>query len=178
MRGSQFVFNYVQLLYYKCHKINFICGGSYIDSRDWIKNKKVTTNPVSKKDSKCFQYLLTLSFNILCLNYKEIGKNTERTTKIKLFINKYNWEGINFPSEKVDWKKFEKNNVTIALNVLYVKKEKIYPAYVSKHNLNREKQVILLMVVNGEKWYYLAVKKLKIFLRGMLHIGEMKFIAW
>ena len=34
------------------------------------------------------------------------------------------------------------------------------------------------MVVNGEKWYYLAVKKLKIFLRGMLHIGEMKFIAW
>ena len=31
-------------------------------------------------------------------------------------------------------KKIEKNNVTIALNVLYVKKEKIYPAYVSKHN--------------------------------------------
>ena len=29
--------------------------------------------------------------------------------------------------------KFEKNNVTIALNVLYAKKEKIYPAYVSKN---------------------------------------------
>ena len=44
----------------------------------------------------------------------------------------------------------EKNNVTIALNVLYAKKEKIHPAYISKHNSNREKQVILLMVSNGE----------------------------
>ena len=46
-------------------------------------------------------------------------KNTERITKIKPFINKYNWEGMNFPSEKDDQKKFEKNSVTIALNVLY-----------------------------------------------------------
>ena len=34
---------------------------------------------------------------------------------------------------------FEKNNVTITLNVLYAKKEKICPADVSKHNSNREK---------------------------------------
>ena len=34
---------------------------------------------------------------------------------------------------------FEKNNVAIAINVLYAKKEKIYPAYVSRHNINREK---------------------------------------
>ena len=40
MRGSEFVFDYVQLLYYKCHKINLNCGGSYMDSPDWIKNKK------------------------------------------------------------------------------------------------------------------------------------------
>ena len=35
-------------------------------------------------------------------------------------------------------KKFEKNNVTITLNVLHAEKEKIYPAYISKHNLNGE----------------------------------------
>ena len=50
-------------------------------------------------------------------------------------------------------------NVTIAL-VLYAKKEKIYPTYVLKHNSNLEKQVILLMIPNGEKWHYLAVKRL------------------
>ena len=46
--------------------------------------------------------------------------------------------------------KNEKNNLTIALNVLYAKKEKIYPAYVSKHIINLEKQVILLMIPNVE----------------------------
>ena len=40
IKGSEFVFGYVQLLYYKCHKINFNRGGSYIDSPDWTKNNK------------------------------------------------------------------------------------------------------------------------------------------
>ena len=44
--------------------------------------------------------------------------------KIKPFINKFELEGINFPSEKDDWKNLQKNNVAIALNVLYAKKEK------------------------------------------------------
>ena len=48
-------------------------------------------------------------------------------------------------------KKVEKNNVTIALNILYAKKVKRDPAYVSKHNSNREKQVIILMIPNGER---------------------------
>ena len=51
MKGSDFVFDYVQLLYYKCHKINFNRGGSYIDSPYWIKNKKATINPTNKKDN-------------------------------------------------------------------------------------------------------------------------------
>ena len=40
MKNSKFAFNYVHLLHYKCHKINANCGGSYIDSSDWIKSKK------------------------------------------------------------------------------------------------------------------------------------------
>ena len=39
----------------------------------------------------------------------------------------------------------------IPLNVLDAKKEKIYPAYISKHSTKREKQVILLMIPNGEE---------------------------
>ena len=40
MRGSGFIFYSVQLMYYKCHKVNFERGGSYIDSPDWIKKEK------------------------------------------------------------------------------------------------------------------------------------------
>ena len=38
-------------------------------------------------------------------------------------MNKYNWEGINLLSKKRDWKKIEKNNVAVTLNVLYAKKD-------------------------------------------------------
>ena len=131
MKGSEFFFDCVQLLYYKCHKINSNRSGSYIESLDWTKNKKATTRLSIKK--------IISSFNTLnsSFNYEEIKKAPQRIKKIKLFKNKYNWERINFPSEKDDWKKCEKNNVTIALNVLYSLKEKTYPAYVSKYNSNR-----------------------------------------
>ena len=70
----------------------------------------------------------------VALNHEEIGKHAERITKVKPFTNKYKWKGINFPSEKDDWKIFEKNNVAISVNVLYVKKENLYFSYVSKYN--------------------------------------------
>ena len=58
--------------------------------------------------------------------------------------------------------------MAIALNVLYVKKEKLYPANVSKYNSNHEKQVILLLISNGEKqWHYLALKRLSALLTGV-----------
>ena len=41
MRGSDFIFDSVQLLYYKCNKINFKHDGPYIDSPDWIKKAAI-----------------------------------------------------------------------------------------------------------------------------------------
>ena len=103
MKGSEFVFNHVQLLYHKSYKVNLNLAGSYIDSPDWTKSKKATINPINKIDNKCFQYAVTVA-----LIYVEIKRNRQKITKIKSFINKYNWEGINFSSQKDDWRKFEK----------------------------------------------------------------------
>ena len=44
-------------------------------------------------------------------------RNKKRSTK-----NIKNCEGINYPSEKDEWKKIESNNLTIVLNALYIKK--------------------------------------------------------
>ena len=44
MRGSDFIFDSVQLMHYKCHKVNFIPGDSCHDSPNWIKKKKATIN--------------------------------------------------------------------------------------------------------------------------------------
>ena len=59
-----------------------------------------------------------------------------------------------------DWIKFKQNNVTIALNILYVpyNTEQICRTCKSKYNNERENQVILLMITDGKKWHYLALK--------------------
>ena len=87
--------------------------------------------------------MLAICCNSCLKSWRNLKRDTGRITKIKLLINEYNFEEINYPSEKGDWKIFEKNNLKIALNVLHAKKEKIYRIFVSKHNSNRENKVIL-----------------------------------
>ena len=53
IRGSEFVFDSVDLLHYNLPKISLNKGGSYIDSPKWLKIKKVTINP-KNDDDKCF----------------------------------------------------------------------------------------------------------------------------
>ena len=155
MKDSDFEFDGVNFLYYDFNKISINRGGSYIDSSKWLKDKKSTINP-KNNDHKCFQYAVTLA-----LNLDKIKKNRQRKPKIKSFIKQYNWKDIDFPSTSKDWKKFELNN-EIALNILYVphNTKKIQVAYKSRHNLTGEKQIILLMISNGENWHYLVVKNL------------------
>ena len=42
MRESDFIFDLVRLMHYKCHKVSFKHSDSYIDSPNWIKEKKAT----------------------------------------------------------------------------------------------------------------------------------------
>ena len=53
MRGSEFEFDGIHLLYYDFNKISLNIGGSYIESAKWIKDKKSTINP-KNNDYKCF----------------------------------------------------------------------------------------------------------------------------
>ena len=101
MKSSNFIFDFNNLLHYKCHKRNLECGGSNADSPDWINNKKATTNPVYD-DNKCLRSAATVTSN-----YEEIEQDSGRIRKIKIFL-KSNWGGISYPSRKDDWKKFEK----------------------------------------------------------------------
>ena len=114
IKGSEPVFDSVDLLYYKLHKISLNGSGSYIDSPKWLKYKKATIN-AKNNDDKCFQYAVTVA-----LNYEQTKKKPQRITKIKSFYDQYNWKERNFPSHKNDWNEFEKNNKTIALDILYV----------------------------------------------------------
>ena len=86
MRRSNFIFDSVQLMYFKCHKVNCKRGGSYIDSPDQKKKKKATINPKNTDDKS------------VAFDYEESEWNPEITSNIPL-ITKYNWKGINYPSK-------------------------------------------------------------------------------
>ena len=62
MKGSELLFDSVDLLYYKLHKISLKRGGSYIDSPEWLKDKKATIHLKNNCD-KCFQYSITVALN-------------------------------------------------------------------------------------------------------------------
>ena len=95
----------------------------------------------------------------------------------RLNLDKYNLKEIDFLSHSRDWKKFESNNKSVALNILYVphNTEKIRHAYKSKYNLKRENQVIFLMITDGEKWHYLAIKSLPALFRGITSKHDRDF---
>ena len=80
MRGSEFTFDGVNALYYDLNKISLSRGKSYTYYPEWLKNKKVTTNP-KNNDNRCFQYAINVA-----LNYEQIKKNPQRISKIRPFI--------------------------------------------------------------------------------------------
>ena len=115
MKGSGYIFDKVNLLEYHLHKISLHRGSSYINSREWLKNKGATIYPKNTRDNECFKYPIIAS-----LHHQEIERNLQRISKLEPFINNYNWKDREFPSYSKNWKKFEQNNKTFALNILYV----------------------------------------------------------
>ena len=90
MRGSNFEFDGVNLLYYNFNKISLNRGGSYIEPAKWIKDKRSIINP-KNNDHKCFQCAVTLA-----LNHDKIDRNPQRISKIRPFIDQYKWKDIDF----------------------------------------------------------------------------------
>ena len=69
---------------------------SELYSLGWLKSKKES---IINGDNH-FQNALNDG-----LNYQNIEPHPERISKLKSYINKYNWEGINFPARSKEWKK-------------------------------------------------------------------------
>ena len=59
-----------------------------LNSFEWLRSKKES---ITNKDN-CFQNALNDS-----LDYQRIKKDPQRISKLKSYINKYNWKDIKFP---------------------------------------------------------------------------------
>ena len=150
-RGSEFIPDSVELLYYHFQRIDIWRAESYIMSPDWIANKKVTINPKNENDNKSFQWSI-----ISGLNYNKIkGKELEKLLKFRR-VN------TDFSSYQRDWEEFVQENTSIALNILFVShnSEEVKLPYKSRYN-KRKNQVIFLMINDeANNCYYFSVKNL------------------
>ena len=159
--GIEFMHESVALLYYENMKIDMERTESYIASPDWLRNKGATINPRNKDDNKCFQYAITLA-----LTYNKIRKK-----ELKSIPKKIKQVNIYFSSYQKDWEKFEQNNTSIALNVLFSSQnnEEIKLAYKSEHSFKRENTVVLSMTndndndYDDEKYYFAVKSKAELF---------------
>ena len=86
---------------------------SELNSLGWLGGKKWTI--INNNNNDNFRNALDDA-----LNYQTIETHPERISKLKPCIKKYNWEEINFAAGSKKWQKFEKNDNTITLNILYV----------------------------------------------------------
>ena len=108
-RGSEFIPESVELLYYHFQRIDIRRAESYIMSPNWIVSKKATINPKNEKDNKCFQWSTISGLNYNKIKEKELKK-----------ILKFKRVDTGFSSYQRDWEEFEQNNTLIALNILFV----------------------------------------------------------
>ena len=149
--GSEFNFDNVELMDYKLHKVRLKRGGSYIKSSEWLVYKTATTNPKNEEDDECFQDALGLSYN-------EIRKK-----RLENILKRIRHEDTDFSSHQRDWENFERNNESIALNVLFASQnsEEITLVYKSEYNFKRKNNMLFLMINDdddSEKYYFFAVK--------------------
>ena len=69
IKGSNFVFESVELIDYKPQRVRSRRGESYVKSPEWLANKKATINPKNKNDNECLRWSI-----ISALNYNEVMK--------------------------------------------------------------------------------------------------------
>ena len=95
-KGSDFVFESVDLLDYKLHRVSLKRGGSYIKSPKWLLHKVATINPKNENDGECLRWSI-----ISALNHNKITKK-----ELENIFEKNKNEDKDFSSHKRGWKNF------------------------------------------------------------------------
>ena len=156
--GSGWVFMEVIRLILKIDKWDPLKASSYIDLPDELKNKKAIIN-MKNEDNKCFLWCVLRALN------PSKDKHPSRIDKdLKSKENTLNMEGIAYPVNLKDIKRFEKQNLEISVSVLgYSKDNKIYPLRISeytkaKKEKERKHNIVLLLIKDGDNSHYCYVK--------------------
>ncbi|CAH1730978.1 unnamed protein product [Aphis gossypii] len=107
-------------------------GSSYIELPAYIDRKRATINP-QNVDRNCFKWAI-LARHVTGTAVCRVGQNYMQHE------DKYNFDGITFPTPISDITKFEKNNLNVSINVYGLDKKFQIPKlhYTATHHLSHQ----------------------------------------
>ena len=149
-------------------------ASSYIDLPKELKNKNAIIN-MKNEDNKCFLWCVLRALN------PSKDKHPSRIDKdLKSKEHTLNMEGITYPVDLKDIKRFEKQNLDISISVLgYSKDERIYPLRISKYTKvkkenERKHNITLLLIKNGDNSHYCLINNLSRLLTSQVNNHKSK----
>ena len=150
---SGFRFDELLCLDINFHQVNLTRGSSYLPLPDQLARKKTVINPKNENDEECSKYSI-----IIALHHKEIKFHPEKISNLTKFEDNYDWTGLDFPTPINGFREFEKKN-NIGIHVLGLNEKDIYILRRCNYRPG-QKVAILLLITDGEKRHYTAVKSL------------------
>ena len=150
LRDSNFIFDSIIHMDINIHRLNLTRGSSYIPLPDWLSKKNAILNP-KNLDMKCFKWSV-----IAALKWREIDRDPQRVSKLRRYDD-FDWTGINFPVSIKDINKFELRN-RIGVNVLALHGK---TPYICGKGGDYDRVVNLMIIKDGDKRHYVAIKSLE-----------------
>ena len=151
LRDSKFVFDSIMHMDISIHRLNLTRGSSYIPLPDWLAKKKAIINP-KNLDEKCFKWSV-----IAALKWEEIDRDHRRVSKLRRYEYEFDWSGMSFSVSTKNITKFEVRN-KIGVNVLALNGR---TPYICRKGGDYDRVVNLMIIENGDKKHYVAIKSLE-----------------
>ena len=151
LRDSKFVFDSIMHMDISVHRLNLTRGFSYIPLPDWLARKKAIINP-KNLDMKCFKWSV-----IAASKWEEIDRDHQRVRKLRRYADEFDWNGMSYPVSTKDISKFETRN-RIGINVLALDGRM---PYICRKGGDYERVVNLMIIEDGDKKHYVAIKSLE-----------------
>lgn len=155
-RGSGFSLESIDGLLLAVYKYTPLGGSSYIELPVYIDRKRGTINP-QNTDQQCFKWAILARHVTGTAVYRVRQNYTQHE-------DKYNFEGITFPTPLSDIAKFEKNNKNVSINVYGLEKKfqipkspryEVYPLRVVDEE--KPNHFDLLLVTDDENSHYVYI---------------------
>ena len=147
--GSAWIIKSINGHYINIIKYEPLTGSSYIQLPTELQHHQKGIINLQNRDNECFRWC-----HIRHLNPR--NDNPQRIKKIdKSFVEKLNYQGIEFPVSVKQYNKVETQN-NININVFGYENKQAYPIYVSKEKF--DDVLNLLLISENENKHYCLIK--------------------